>query len=454
MKVTDEEIKKYYEENKEASSGRRPPARCATSSSRTRAQRRRSFTTSSREARTSPTLAKRYSQDPSSKDQGGKFTAQKGATVAPFDRAAFALETGELSQPVRTRVRLPPDRGSCRRQEGQLEAARVGRGGDPPDAAQGEAERGDDRVGRGPEETSGRRRRRTRSASSRPPPPRARPSPSRRRPASPVGGGDGLERALVDLQELAERLRRECPWDRAQTAKTIVPHTVEEAYEVADAALAERRREAARRARRPPLPDRLPRAAPGGARRGRPGTGRSRDPREARAPPSARVLVARGARIARRGEGRAGRSLKADQEGREGIFHHVPARLPALLHARKVQRRAAAVGFEYADVDGALADLEDEVRRASRGAGGDARGRRGDRARPTRLRGGRRRALRRCERRAPAERRPRARPSGCERALRRSRRARVRARSPRRPRLGEAPARRSRIATSTGPRRR
>src|SRR5436305_12628709 len=44
--------------------------------------------------------------------------------------------------------------------------------------------------------------------------------------------------ALVDLQQLTERLRRECPWDREQTARTIVPHTVEEAYEVADAALA------------------------------------------------------------------------------------------------------------------------------------------------------------------------------------------------------------------------
>src|ERR1700756_538210 len=47
-----------------------------------------------------------------------------------------------------------------------------------------------------------------------------------------------LADALVELQELTERLRRDCPWDREQTARTIVPHTVEEAYEVADAALA------------------------------------------------------------------------------------------------------------------------------------------------------------------------------------------------------------------------
>src|ERR1051325_7346522 len=48
----------------------------------------------------------------------------------------------------------------------------------------------------------------------------------------------GLTEALLDLQELTRRLRRECPWDREQTERTIVPHAVEEAYEVADAALA------------------------------------------------------------------------------------------------------------------------------------------------------------------------------------------------------------------------
>jgi len=47
-----------------------------------------------------------------------------------------------------------------------------------------------------------------------------------------------LADALLELQELTERLRRDCPWDREQTERTIVPHTVEEAYEVADAALA------------------------------------------------------------------------------------------------------------------------------------------------------------------------------------------------------------------------
>ena len=47
------------------------------------------------------------------------------------------------------------------------------------------------------------------------------------------GSADGvssLSAALLELQQLTERLRRECPWDREQTARTIVPHTVEEAY--------------------------------------------------------------------------------------------------------------------------------------------------------------------------------------------------------------------------------
>src|SRR5439155_2030667 len=53
--------------------------------------------------------------------------------------------------------------------------------------------------------------------------------------------------------------------------------------------------------------------------------------------------------------------IKREQEGREGVFHDVPDALPALLRARKVQRRAASVGFEYPDVEGALGDLESEL---------------------------------------------------------------------------------------------
>jgi MazG family protein len=171
---------------------------------------------------------------------------------------------------------------------------------------------------------------------------------------------DGLARALVDLQELAERLRRDCPWDREQTAATIVPHTVEEAYEVADAALAGDDAKLVDE-----LGDLLFQTFFLSLLLEERGAGGLED-----------VARAIEAKLIRRhphvfstlGELRSPgevrkrwEAIKTEEEGREGIFHHVPEPLPALLFAQKVQRRAAAVGFEYPDRDGALADLESEV---------------------------------------------------------------------------------------------
>jgi parvulin-like peptidyl-prolyl isomerase len=49
-------------------------------------------------------LAKKYSQDPGSKDKGGKFTANKGSDVPEFDAAVFAAtsKTNVLLKPVKT----------------------------------------------------------------------------------------------------------------------------------------------------------------------------------------------------------------------------------------------------------------------------------------------------------------------------------------------------------------
>jgi MazG family protein len=47
---------------------------------------------------------------------------------------------------------------------------------------------------------------------------------------------EDLSAALLRLDEVTRLLRRECPWDREQDERSIVPHTVEEAYELADAA--------------------------------------------------------------------------------------------------------------------------------------------------------------------------------------------------------------------------
>jgi foldase protein PrsA len=47
-------------------------------------------------------LAKKYTQDTASKDDGGKFTAYKGKTVKPFDDFVFSAKVGELSHPIKT----------------------------------------------------------------------------------------------------------------------------------------------------------------------------------------------------------------------------------------------------------------------------------------------------------------------------------------------------------------
>jgi MazG family protein len=165
--------------------------------------------------------------------------------------------------------------------------------------------------------------------------------------------------ALVDLQELTRRLRRDCPWDREQTARTIVPHTVEEAYEVADAAVSGSRGK---------LLDELgdllfqvyflallleeegegdleavARAVHAKLVRRHPHVFGDADVRTAQ-------------RVRERWE-----AIKTEQEGREGVFHDVPGSLPALLHARKVQRRAAAVGYDWPDVAGPLAKIREEL---------------------------------------------------------------------------------------------
>src|SRR5580765_8280514 len=155
-----------------------------------------------------------------------------------------------------------------------------------------------------------------------------------------------LADALVELQELTERLRRECPWDREQTARTIVPHTVEEAYELADAAasgddaklldelgdvlfqvfflalLLEERSAGDLRVVAESMNAKLVRRHPHVFG-------------EAQADTAGEVL-ANWDRIKRDVEGR---SSEAEP------FADVPENLPALLYARKIQRRAASAGL-------------------------------------------------------------------------------------------------------------
>ena len=183
-----------------------------------------------------------------------------------------------------------------------------------------------------------------------------------------------LGEALEELQELTRRLRRDCPWDREQTARTIVPHTVEEAYEVADAAGAGDPAKLLDE-----LGDLLFQVYFLALLLEEDGYGDL----EAVARGVHGKLVRRHPHVFGEAEAKtAGRvrerweQVKAEQEGREGIFHDVPETLPALLQARKLQRRAVAAGFDWPDLAGPLAKIREELGEL------EARGRPGGGAEP------------------------------------------------------------------------
>jgi MazG family protein len=166
--------------------------------------------------------------------------------------------------------------------------------------------------------------------------------------------------ALRRLDALTRRLRRECPWDREQDERSIVPHTVEEAYELAAAAHAD-------------------------------DDGKLLDElgdvlfqvhflslllEERGAGSLAAVADHVHAKLVRRhphvfGEvevDSAGEvlanwdAIKRTEAGREpGLFGEVPENLPGPLYARKVQRRAASSGFDFEHVpyDAVAGELEE-----------------------------------------------------------------------------------------------
>jgi MazG family protein len=168
-----------------------------------------------------------------------------------------------------------------------------------------------------------------------------------------------LEHALLELDALARRLRHDCPWDREQTAQTIVPHTVEEAYEVADAALTDDPKKLVDE-----LGDLLYQVYFLALLLEERGEGDL----EAVARSIHEKLVRRHPHVFGDVEARtAGRVREnweriKESERDAGIFHDVAHSLPALLWARKVQQRAANIGFDYPDLAGTFADLQDEVR--------------------------------------------------------------------------------------------
>ena len=165
-----------------------------------------------------------------------------------------------------------------------------------------------------------------------------------------------ITEALGRLDDLTRCLRTQCPWDREQDERSIVPHTVEEAYELADAAqcgddaklldelgdvlfqvhflalLLEERGAGDLAQVAEHLHAKLVRRHPHVFPTAGSGTGAT-----AQADSAGQVLA----------NWDAIKRTEPDREG--GIFGEVPENLPGPLYARKVQRRAASAGLEEGD---------------------------------------------------------------------------------------------------------
>ena len=166
--------------------------------------------------------------------------------------------------------------------------------------------------------------------------------------------------AVARLDAITRQLRVECPWDREQDERSIVPHTVEEAYELAEAAW---------RGDDPKLLDEL-----GDVlfqvhflsllleERGAGGLAEVADH-------CSQKLIRRHPHVFGEAEANtAGEVLKRwdqikrGEVGREpGLFGDVPENLPGPLYARKVQRRAASSGFDFGAAEEAVAAVREEL---------------------------------------------------------------------------------------------
>jgi XTP/dITP diphosphohydrolase/tetrapyrrole methylase family protein/MazG family protein/ATP diphosphatase len=169
-----------------------------------------------------------------------------------------------------------------------------------------------------------------------------------------------VAQAVGRLDELTRRLRQECPWDREQDERSIVPHTVEEAYELADAA---QRGDDGKLLDE--LGDVLFQVHFLALLLEERGAGSMADVAEhcrqklIRRHPHVfgEVEVQNAGEVLRNWD-----AIKQGEEGREpGIFGEVPENLPGPLYARKMQRRAATSGFDFPDVpyDAVTGELEE-----------------------------------------------------------------------------------------------
>lgn len=171
----------------------------------------------------------------------------------------------------------------------------------------------------------------------------------------------GLRDGLPGLRDMMDRLLADegCPWDRAQTLATLRPYLLEETHEVLEA-MADPKRHVGE------LGDLLFQIVFQSALREREGAfdlddviASIRDKMIDRHPhvfgPHREALDAD--EVTRRWEARKQGERAAQGEASLGV----PRGLPALHRAARLQDKAAALGFDWPDVEGALAKLDEEL---------------------------------------------------------------------------------------------
>jgi parvulin-like peptidyl-prolyl isomerase len=98
--VTDEEIEKYYEDNKAQFT--QPESRDVRHILVKSKEKADELYAELQNGANFAKLAKENSKDTGSAKFGGKIPVQKGSTVPEFDKAAFSLDTNEISKPIKT----------------------------------------------------------------------------------------------------------------------------------------------------------------------------------------------------------------------------------------------------------------------------------------------------------------------------------------------------------------
>ena len=182
---------------------------------------------------------------------------------------------------------------------------------------------------------------------------------------------------FADFVAIVRRLRRECPWDREQTHDSVKHLTIEEAYEMVDAVDAGDPAELAKE-----LGDLFLHVLFHAHIAETEGTFDLADVMRAEMTKLVRrhphvfgdEVVGGTGDVLRNWEAikRAERAEAGETDAPPSALDGVPAALPALLRAERVQEKAAAVGFDFPTPDGAWDKVEEEAREVRAAATPDA----------------------------------------------------------------------------------